>query len=94
MSNIRAHYGYADGSGDYYITIDTDKCDGCGACVHVCPKEVFEIIVDDYDESKAAVKHELVTKIGYVCPGYNRRCINEEANCHKACLAGAIEHSW
>ena len=23
--------------------IDTEKCTGCGACVDVCPMEVFEI---------------------------------------------------
>ena len=23
-----ANYGYTDGSGDYYIIVDTDKCDG------------------------------------------------------------------
>ena len=91
---IRAHYGYADGSGDYYITIDTDKCDGCGECVSVCPHGVFEIILDDYDESVAAVKQEHATSIGYVCPGYHKRCINEEINCHAKCHVGAIEHSW
>ena len=26
-----ANYGYKDASGDFFITIDTDKCDGCGA---------------------------------------------------------------
>ena len=25
------HYGYADGSGGYYLIVDTDECDGCGA---------------------------------------------------------------
>ena len=94
MIKIKANYGYSDGSGDYYITIDTDKCDGCGECVSICPKDVFEIIIDDYDESKAAVKEELVTRIGYVCPGYYQRCINEKANCHTVCKAIAIEHSW
>ncbi len=27
-----ANYGYKDGSGDRFITIDTGKCDGCGPC--------------------------------------------------------------
>jgi hypothetical protein len=30
-----ANYGYKDGSGEYFITLDTDKCDGCGKCVEV-----------------------------------------------------------
>ena len=25
------------------IKIDTEKCDGCGTCVDVCPVEVLEI---------------------------------------------------
>jgi NAD-dependent dihydropyrimidine dehydrogenase PreA subunit len=34
---VQAHYGYKDGSGDYFIIIDTDKCNGCGICEHECP---------------------------------------------------------
>lgn len=26
------------------ITVDTDKCTGCGTCVDVCPSGVYEII--------------------------------------------------
>ena len=36
-----ANYGYKDGSGEYFIAIDTDKCDGCGDCVPVCPGKVL-----------------------------------------------------
>jgi len=25
------------------VTVDTDKCNGCGECVDVCPVEVFEL---------------------------------------------------
>lgn len=25
------------------IKINTEKCDGCGTCVDICPVEVFEI---------------------------------------------------
>ena len=25
------------------IKIDTDKCDGCGECVDICPSDVYEI---------------------------------------------------
>ncbi len=27
----------------YIVTVDTDKCDGDGACVDVCPQGVFEM---------------------------------------------------
>ncbi|MDO4595162.1 MAG: 4Fe-4S binding protein [Tissierellia bacterium] len=25
------------------VELDTDRCKGCGLCVHVCPKNVLEI---------------------------------------------------
>jgi len=55
---------------------------------------IFEIILDDYDESKAAVKQELRKNLSHVCPGYHRKCAKEKINCHLACKSGAIEHSW
>ncbi|MBW1798692.1 MAG: 4Fe-4S binding protein, partial [Deltaproteobacteria bacterium] len=42
-----ANYGYKDASGDFFITIDTDKCDGCGDCVSACPVDVFEVMDED-----------------------------------------------
>ena len=89
-----AHYGYTDASGEYYIIIDTDKCDGCEECVRVCPRGVFEVALDDYDKAVARVKEDVVKSIRYVCPGYGGKCINEENNCHKACPYDAISHTW
>lgn len=89
-----AHYGYADGSGEYYIIIDTDKCDGCGECVKACPQGVFEVVLDDYDKAVARVKEDLSKTISYVCLGYYRKCHSEEINCHKVCLPGAIDYTW
>ena len=42
-----ANYGYSDGSGNYFITIDTDKCNACGECVEACPANIFEIVDED-----------------------------------------------
>jgi NAD-dependent dihydropyrimidine dehydrogenase PreA subunit len=89
-----AHYGYADGSGEYYIIIDTDRCDGCEECVKVCPQGVFEVALDDYDKAVARVKEDVVKSIHYVCLGYHRRCANEENNCHAVCSQDAISHTW
>ena len=83
------HYGYTDGRGEFYITIDTDKCDGCGKCVEECPLNIFELTIDDYDQKVVKVKDEVIKNIGYLCPGY-KSC----KKCQKACDKQAITHSW
>jgi len=90
-----AMYGYKDGSGDYFITIDTDKCDGCNECVSACPQGVFDIIIDDYDEEVAAVKDDQKNKLKYTCnPCKPEGTRHEELPCVKACSQNAISHSW
>ena len=49
---VIANYGYQDASGDYYITIDTDKCTGCGECAKICPKNILEMIEDDWQSGQ------------------------------------------
>ena len=51
-------------AGDYRIFIDEDKCYGCGACIDVCPESLFELYENDYDETKAKIKNEVMKKIG------------------------------
>jgi ferredoxin len=73
-----ANYGFKDGSGDWYVTIDTDKCNGCAKCVEVCPAKILQMGLDDIDilheEPVAFVKNEERKKIRYRCapckPGY------------------------
>jgi len=89
-----ANYGYSDGTGDYFIIVDTDKCDGCGRCVEACPEKVFEVAPDDYDRPVARVRDELTTRISYVCPGYNNCSRAREMTCHTVCRPGAISHTW
>ena len=36
----------------YVVKIDTDKCQGCGECVDICPSEVLELT-----DEKATVKN-------------------------------------
>jgi len=92
-----ANYGFRDGSGNWYLTIDTDKCNGCRACVEVCPRAVLEIGDDEYDpfreEPVAKVRMEERKKIRYSCapcrPGYG----TQPAPCVAACEPGAISHS-
>lgn len=40
-----ANYGYRDGSGDRFTTVDTDKCYGCGKCTEAGPAGVLGVII-------------------------------------------------
>ncbi len=92
-----ANYGFKDGSGDWYVTIDTDKCNGCGECAEVCPARILEVGPNEMDifrvESIAFVKTEERNKIKYSCapcrPGYGA----EAAPCVEVCKSKAITHS-
>ena len=44
-----ANHGYTDGSGTYFISVDSEKCDGCGKCVDACPYGVLEVVDDPFD---------------------------------------------
>ena len=92
-----ANYGYKDGSGDFFITIDTDKCDGCGDCLPVCPQKVLEIRGNEFDpladNDMVAVREEHRKKIKYSCA----QCKGSDGAvlpCVAACTRYAIVHSW
>ena len=88
-----ANYGYKDGSGDYYFTLDTDKCDGCGECVAVCDEKVLEMSTDDYGKNVARVRDVMVRKLGDVCPGLS--CGSRgKLCCTSVCKCDAVTHTW
>ena len=91
---MRANYGYADGSGEWYVTIDTDRCDGCGKCVDACPQTALAVELNDYDEEVATVAAEHRKKVKYTCGPC--KPLGQEAvePCHAACPHDAISHSW
>lgn len=92
-----ANYGFKDGSGDWYLILDTDKCNGCGKCAEVCPVKILEVGPDEIDpfheEKVAFVKHEERKKIRYHCapckPGYGA----EQVPCVSVCKPEAISFS-
>ena len=92
-----ANYGYKDGSGEYFISIDTDKCNGCGDCVPVCPEKVLEIRENEFDpmaeDDMAAVTEEQRKKLSYACAGCKAN-VMERLPCVAACEMDAIKHSW
>ncbi|MEE9443569.1 MAG: 4Fe-4S dicluster domain-containing protein [candidate division Zixibacteria bacterium] len=93
---MKANYGYMDGSGDFFITIDTDKCIECEhhACVSACPVGMFEIIVDDYDDEVVAIKEEYRKKVKYDCGPCKPTSERPPLPCVEACTPGAVSHSW
>jgi predicted CoA-substrate-specific enzyme activase len=92
IAGMKVNYGYSDGTGDYFITIDTAKCDGCGECVKVCPSCLFVIAKDEGGKPRAAIKEDLRKKIAIKCPGL-KNC-GQAQNCHTVCSKSAIAHSW
>jgi NAD-dependent dihydropyrimidine dehydrogenase PreA subunit len=89
------HYGYTDGSGEYFIVIDDDRCDGCGDCVENCPQGALEIVtelIDLEDKAVAAVAEEHRRKIRYTCAS----CKPETGwtPCVLSCKSGAVGCVW
>lgn len=92
-----ANYGYKDGSGDFYISIDTDKCIGCPvgrACLTACPKGMFEAMVDDYDDEVVCIKAQFRKTLKYDCTVCKPSAGYTTLPCTQACTPGAIKHSW
>jgi ferredoxin len=91
---MRANYGYTDGSGEWYITIDTKDCDGCMACVEACPQNALMVEFDDYDDEVAMVVEEHRKKVKYTCGPCKPVGEDVVEPCHAACPHGCISHSW
>jgi Fe-S-cluster-containing hydrogenase component 2 len=98
-----ANYGYKDGSGDFFITIDTDKCNGCGKCIPACPAGVLELVTDESDPFRelpvAVVTEAHRKKIKYSCSsckGAQCKPPGQKIDlpCLKSCEINAINHSW
>ena len=94
-----ANYGYKDGSGDWFLTIDTDKCDGCAKCVTACPYGALEVGQEEADplreEPVAMVTQAHRKKLKYTCsPCKASSQDKSKPPCVVACAPGAISHSW
>ena len=93
---MKAHYGYKDGAGDFFLIIDTDKCVACDdrGCVPVCPSGVLEVLADDYDEEVATVVEEHRKTLKYSCAPCKPDRDRPPLPCLTACKPGAITHTW
>lgn len=89
------HYGYSDGSGEFYVVIDAEKCSGCEKCVEKCPQKALEmdtLLIDLEDKVVATVTEQHRKKIKYTCSS----CRPESGSspCVLACLPQAIKCIW
>ncbi len=96
---MHANYGYRDATGDYFITIDTDRCDGCGDCVKACPVQVFVIEDEDPNDPLRDIPVVVVAddknkKLKYECGSCKSSGGQVSLPCIEACNVDAISHSW
>jgi ferredoxin len=91
-----ANYGYRDGSGEYYITIDTARCLGCEGrwCITACPQSLFSMEIDDYDDEVATVEPPVRRQLKERCAGCKPDRGYLSLPCNTACRPRAISHSW
>jgi len=92
---VITYYGYTDGSGEYYIVIDAEKCNSCGECIKKCPQNALqmeEMFIDLEDKLVAAVTEEHRKKIRYTCS----QCKPDENSvpCVESCKQNAISSIW
>jgi ferredoxin len=87
-----------NGSGQYFIKIDTEMCDGCGDCVKACPVGVMLVGEDENDPFREApvakVADEHRKKIKYSCGPCKPVTGRPQLPCVAVCKPGALEHSW
>lgn len=93
-----ANYGYKDGSGEFFIIIDTDLCNGCGKCAEVCTWGVMVVGDDENDplndDLVAKVSDEHRKKIKYSCAQCKPQSDDITEPCILSCEPKAIKHSW
>lgn len=95
------NYGYKDGAGTWYITVDTTACDGCNDCVEVCPADMWELKEDEFaimgdGEMVAGIKEDHQKSVRYDCSPCKSPSGDGDgvAKCGEACHVDAIEFSW
>jgi ferredoxin len=91
---MEVYYGFMDGSGEWFLRLDTDRCDGCARCVEVCPGHVLEVGPDELDPlgdgTVARVRDEELRKLRYTCAPCRPGCGDGPTPCMAACGPEAI----
>jgi NAD-dependent dihydropyrimidine dehydrogenase PreA subunit len=95
---MHAHYGYEDGSGRFYIVVDTDRCNACAECVAVCPAKLLTLQEEEPCEARmvAAINDRQRNDLKTACSACKpaRGFSHAALPCIRACAAGALQHSW
>ena len=90
-----ANYGFEDGTGTYYISIDENKCEDClnRQCLSVCPGQIFRTEENDWGDEIVCVKAELRHQLNSLCAECKRGG-QKAPPCVAACSHQAIAHTW
>ncbi len=94
---MMAYFGYQDGSGSYYIKINTKHCLQCKtkACVAACPRSLIETAVNDFGGEAVQIKESKKRLLQAECDHCKlANPSNDSLPCHQACPFNAIEHTW
>jgi Fe-S-cluster-containing hydrogenase component 2 len=95
VKDLITYYGYSDGSGEYYIVIDSGKCSGCGKCVQECPQKALKLeieFIDLEDKTVAEVTEEHRKKIKYTCASCKPE--SDRTPCVLVCEPKAVKCVW
>ena len=92
-----ANFGYEDGSGNYYISLDTNKCSECDDkdCIDACPSRLFQKEMNDWDDEIIVVDADKCNSLMTECS--TCKSISDHLTklpCQSACKLNAIVHSW
>jgi len=88
------HYGYEDGSGRYYVSINAEKCNACGACIDTCPEKIIKedvVMIDIEDKEVAVVDDAFRRRIRDTCGVCHK---TGTIRCVEVCTMEAIEATW
>jgi len=91
---VITHYGYKDGSGEYFLAVDSGKCDACGKCVPACPAGALEmttVFADLEDKPVVGVKESSRKSLRDLCSSCDH---SGKAPCEVSCLRFAIKVAW
>jgi len=89
----KVQYGYSDGTGEYFITIDTELCNGCGDCIEACPAGIY-MMSENGGHPTAIVREDLRKRLSFSCPGAESCKQKNGQNCRDVCSQQAISLSW